>query len=251
MLLYLAVTLLLRNESQAVKVAAGLREASGRVVNVDAEHPDPSTNGQLVYVTGMATADKPVKDPVFHVRAKALVLSRTVSMYQWVENDDVETQNGHTIHSYTYSKHWNAEPISSGDFSEPKGHENPPMPVQSQQFVAAAHCGALTLDPSLTAMLANGQPLQLPANQALRRGWRRTQQGVYKGADPNNPAIGDLRVSFAITPNQMVSVVAANQAGALTTYQTTNGATIELIATGLKPESALFRTAQIQNQEVL
>jgi len=242
-LIPLAVFLLYWNEGRAVKEEAGLNEGIAQVITISSAQPAPASNGKLVYVTGMATADHPVGDPTFHIQAQGLVLTRTVSMYQWVEHEQSLDHNGLTVNTYTYSREWSSSRIANSH-----GHHNPPMPIHTEQFMAAAHCGKLVMKQDLVAKLGSGANFAVPKGQALRAGWQRTQAGLYKGSDPTNPAIGDLKVSFSLVPNENVSIVAANHSGTLRTFTTSNGTPIEFIAAGTKPASDLFKTDEIQNQ---
>ncbi len=190
-------------------------------------------------------ADAPTTDAQFHVRANGLVLTRAVSMYQWVEHED-DSRTGHSTPSY--SKEWVDSPIRSASFHEPVTHKNPAMPVRSHRFVAAAHCGSLALAPSLTGILAHGQPLALSTEQFVRQGWTRNARGLYKGADPRRPAIGDIKVSYYVIPNQTVSIASKNKSGLLCTYQSTHDTPIAIIVPGTKSARALFKSAQAENR---
>lgn len=245
-LIPIAVFLLYWNEGRAVKVETGLNEGSASVTTIDARQPSPVSNGKLVYVTGLATADHSVSDPIFHIQVRGLALKRTVSMYQWVEHEQSQDHNGQTVSTYTYSQEWSPSEVHNSH-----GHNNTPMPIKTKQFISAAHCGKLIMQQGLIAKLGDGAKFPAPNGKALRSGWHRTKDGLYRGSDPAHPAIGDMKVSFSLVPNENVSVVAANHGGTLSSFATSNGTPIELIAAGTQPSSGLFKTAEVENQVLL
>ena len=71
--------------------------------------------------------------------------------------------------------------------------------------------------------------------------------GFYIGQNPNNPAVGDTRVTFAYVPSDVpLSVVSAQTGNSLTPYNTKNGQ-IELTANGVKSADEMFANAQKVN----
>ena len=73
------------NEGRAVKTARSLEEGGGAVVSVAADKVDAQNEGKLVHLTGLATTDEILADPVFGISDKAIRLDRDVEMYQWHE----------------------------------------------------------------------------------------------------------------------------------------------------------------------
>ena len=123
-----AGALLFWNEGRAVKTARRLAEGAGAVVRVPSDKVDAANEGKLVHVSGRAETKETLADPQFGVSATAIKLTRSVEIYQWVEEKDVkrEKQGDKTIEktTYTYKKAWCASPIDSSKFKE-AGHENP------------------------------------------------------------------------------------------------------------------------------
>ncbi len=75
---------------------------------------------------------------------------------------------------------------------------------------------------------------------------RPEEGGYYIGANPRDPQIGDVRITFEYVPNGPVSVVACQQNGALAAYQTETGP-IELLETGTVSANKMFSNAQSAN----
>ena len=105
-LIVISIVLLWWNEGRAVKTYQALREGGKTVVSVAADRVDPGMEGKLVHVTGKAVTGGVVADDVFGVAAPALVLSRTVEMYQWKEKRSEHTKKnigGSTETETTYT----------------------------------------------------------------------------------------------------------------------------------------------------
>jgi len=250
------------NEGRAIHRAKTLEIGAGQVVTVPADAPVAGNEGKLVHITGVAEADKPVKDPVFGIVADALKLRRDVEMYQWKEDSKSETKQKlgggeETTTTYTYSKAWASGLIDSSNFKEPSGHKNPAeMPVDSETFVAPAiHVGKFQLPPSLTDKIDNYVPR--PATEAEAKAAAKetdadiqtvTGGQLYVGADPGTPAVGDLRVTFKMAPSGPVSIVAKQIGDTFEEFIAENGRSIEpLLQTGTHSAQAMFQAEQEGN----
>jgi hypothetical protein len=240
-----AVVLLYWNEGRAVDAIRALSRGAASVVEVTADAVDPTTGGKLVHVSGMLRPTTPAKDPVFGVTGDGLVrLSRIVEMYQWEEESATKSQQNvggskTTETTYTYKRDWSAQPVDSGHFKVPGGHQNPPMPVRSTAFDGAGvKIGAWQVDPSVLNKLSTFTPL--PARAAPPAGYQASGDGFYRGQDPGQPAVGDVRVNFAGVPAQTVSVAAGQTSGVLTLFRDPNGYTIALAEPGVVSAATLF-----------
>jgi len=98
--------------------------------------------------------------------------------------------------------------------------------------------GAYKVDPSLLNKVSAFSGVH--AQSAAPSGYQASGDGFYRGADSNQPAIGDVRVTFTGVPAQTVSVAAADASGVLTAYRDTNGYTIALAEPGAVSASGLF-----------
>jgi hypothetical protein len=244
-----SIILLYWNEGRAVNAATALSSGAASVVEVSPGAVDPHTDGKLVHVTGMMKAATAARDPVFGVTGDGtLRLSRSVEMYQWKEQSSSHSEQSvggskTTDTTYTYQHAWSAQPIASAQFKVPGGHENPPMPLQSATFDGGGiTLGAYQVDPPVLAKLADYSPL--PPATPPPADYKLVGDAFYHGQDANQPAIGDLRVTFSAIPSQTVSVAAAQSGGVLTAYREASGYTIALAEPGVVPAAALFQDAQ-------
>ena len=71
--------------------------------------------------------------------------------------------------------------------------------------------------------------------------------GYYLGKDPNNPQIGDLRVTFSVVLPTDVSLVSQQTGETFVPYQAKNG-TVELLKTAVVSRDQMFAEAQSANK---
>lgn len=258
LLLIVSIVLLSWNEGRAVKRYKTLNEGAGAVVTVDSTEVDPGKDGSLVHTTGTAlTTDNPT-DSEFGISTHAIKLIREVEMYQWTEDTDKETRKKlgggtETVTTYKYTKEWSPKHISSSDFKEPTGHTNPAsMRFNNKTFTAnPVTVGAFTLANSQVNMIRGGEPFPFPDDYAVPARLEPATLSptqLYIGEDPSNPAVGDLKVTYTMVPEQMVSLVAAQYQDSFQPYQTKAGGTIDLLQVGTHSSAAMIQTAQDNNK---
>jgi len=244
-----SVVLLYWNEGRAVDAIRALNSGAASIMEVDAASVDPQANGKLVHASGTMQPTTSARDPVFGVTGDGLLrLSRTVEMYQWKEETSSQSQQSvggskTTETTYTYRRVWSEQPIVSTQFKVRDGHQNPAMQVRSATFDAGeVKLGAYKVDPSLLNKVTIFTPLQVQS--APPAGYQAAGDGFYRGQDPGQPAIGDVRVSFAGIPAQTVSIAGAQSNGVLTAYRDANGYTIALAEPDVVTAAGLFRDEQ-------
>ena len=158
-----------------------------------------------------------------------------------------------TVTTYSYSREWSASHNDSGAFRHPEGHANPPMAFARREFVAGdAKLGAFALPPDLLGKLGDGARTDVdPAALAGRAAPTPPEQVVdgilYVGANPAAPQVGDLKVSYFLTPNGPVSVIGRQTGGGLSPYQTKAGGTLYIIDPGERDAAQMFKQAESEN----
>ncbi len=248
------------NEGRAVQTYKSLQEGRGAVVSVQAEKADPANESRLVHLSGMATTQETLTDPVFRVAEQAIRLLRKAETYQWVEEKKSEKKKKlgggeETVTTYSYSKDWKEGRIDSGDFKEPAGHANPPsLAFESQSWQARqVNIGGFQLSDGLTGSIRRSVEVAfkqaaleaLPAE--LKTKARIHGSGLYLGGDPASPAVGDVRVSFSKVPPADVSVIAQQTGARLGPYQTQAGDRLEMLEAGVVTADAMFKGAEQAN----
>jgi hypothetical protein len=246
------------NEGRAVDRYKTLAEGASTVLSVAADKVDPGNEGKLLHTTGKAVTEDTVTDKTFGVSAKALKLRRKVEMYQWKQEKHSRRKKKlgggtKTVTTYTYTKNWSGKLIDSQKFRQAQGHENPSaMPYQTQEWLAdTVTLGAFRLATSLVRKIDVYKPLPVSASalpEALRAKIKINGEGLYLGADPNQPRVGDTRIAFAVTPPTEISVVAGQTNGTLSAYQTKAGGSLELLQEGTCSADIMFHQALEQNR---
>lgn len=255
-----ACVFLFWNEGRAVKTARSLAEGAGLVHTVPADRIDPANEGKLIHIAGMLTAAGPALDNDFGMKSNGVRLMRRVEMFQWTEEQESETQKklggGETTKTtYRYSKNWADHPIDSAKFKERSGHANPQMTYRSRFVVAPQpKLGAFAVPSDLLRNFGAEERLAVADEQLQAIGKRLNKpvqvvDGIlYVSQDPTQPAVGDLRVSFADARLQPASIVAAQTGSGLGPYRTQAGGSVELIAAGQVSAASMFKEAQDENR---
>jgi len=243
-----SVILLWWNEGRAVEAIRALDRGAKQVIEAQASAVDPTNEGKLVHLSGMMETKAPARDAAFGVGADNLLrLKRTVEMFQWVEHKEAHSHKNlggseTTETTYSYRKEWADHPVDSSHFHEAGGHGNPSMPVRSATIDSQdVRLGAYKIDrgvldaASAFASFDPGQATSLPA------GYSKTGDTLYRGSDPNAPAIGDVRVHYKAVPAQTMSVVAVQTGGVLAAFHDANGYKIALADAGVVPGAVMFK----------
>ena len=145
-----------------------LSEVAKKSVPVKADAVDTSANGKFVSVTGALLTDEKLGDPELLNPGSYIKLDRRVEMFAWTEKKDSKTEKKLggkkvTTTTLTYVKEWSSAPKRPGDFERPEGHENPALPLPSEQFtVPKASVAAYPFNPEDPAVeLPSGERLKL------------------------------------------------------------------------------------------
>lgn len=128
------------------------------------------------------------------------------------------------------------------------------MPHGSDTFTAReVRLGAYRLSSNLIGKMDENKPLAVTpkafeeANADVRSAFRIQGSGLYKGAHPGSPAIGDVKVEFKVVEPQTISLVARQVGDSFEPYTTKAGGTIELLRPGTLTSEAMFEKAIQEN----
>ena len=208
------------NEGHGLRTAQSLEQAQKVLISVPNSPVDPKNDNKVVYFTGLATTNDILTDPLFGISEKAIKLERKVEMYQWEENSDTqtETQMGGSekeITNYTYAQTWSDKLINSSGFKDQTGHQNPAaMPIQSKHNHAPnVTIGDFHLPAGLVTQISGETAVDLSKidtaalQNKVNKPVKHVGEGLYVGADPQAPQIGDLRINLFVVFPQNVSVI--------------------------------------------
>jgi hypothetical protein len=192
---------------------------------VSADRIDPLHEGWTVSTSGKLTVGAPARDTQLGISADAVMLLRYVEMLQWREQCAGQQCEYKTV--------WSPQRIDSRRFREPEEHKNPDrMPMTSARFAAQqVRLGKFLVDAAIIGNYRLGAGLQakphaypvssaqLPANLGIS--FRDFNDGLYAGNDPQNPAVGDVRVSYRIISASDVEMVGVQRGERLVVKKST------------------------------
>ena len=146
------------------------------------------------------------------------------------------------------SAHWSANTVTLGAFTLGPGLRDKittyvPVPASGAALpgidgAAAPANLAQALAPAARPTHKKGKhkakarPLAAAAVQAPASPWKASGEGLYFGADPGSPAVGDLRVSFSKVAPTDVSLIARQTGKTFGPYQTDAGNALEMLTEG-------------------
>jgi len=255
-----SVVLLFWNEGRAVQTHRSLMEGAGLVVDVDTGKVDPANEGKLVHVSGEIKTTAALNDPEFGVSAAGVHLVRVVEMYQWKEETSTETRKNaggseDTVTTYSYVNTWAESRIDSSKFRRPDGHANPQMRYSRYEAVASdAKLGAFRPGERVLRMLPANDQVRVDPEVATRvaqrlRGPAQSVDGrLYIGADPANPRIGDLRISYQLVKAGLASVIGRQAGSDFADYQTQAGDRLLMARPGVVSAADMFKAAEQENR---
>lgn len=254
LLLFIAAfPVLFLNEGSEVKRIQGLKEGASVLVEATSGAVDPALEGKLVHLSGTAVTKDILQDSEFGVTVNGVGLERKVLMYQWEEKVSQRTEKEigggeKTIREYSYVKSWNSSPIDSTQFKKPEGHSNPAsMRYVGKDWSAAnVTVGAYQLNASQIGRVGSAEALTLetgkkyPILSSTSASIRNNE--FYLGRDPDEPRIGDLRVSYTMRKPGPVTLI-AKQTGSTFAPFATKSTTIDLLKNASMTSDEMFAAA--------
>lgn len=167
--------------------------------------PRAGQHGFMARLVGTPRVIESPHDPEFNLTVNTPVLNRHVEMFQWRE-----ISIGDNIH---YELDWVDHLIDAARFRQPGGHANPArFPLDNKRFMAGlVQMDGFQLGQTLVRALPGAQvvtpePSALPEN--LGASFSRYHDYLMTSANPAEPRLGDVRVSWEEVPLQQVTVVA-------------------------------------------
>lgn len=255
-----ASALLWWNEGRAVKTSKMLKSAESACVDVaDVSTVDPALNGKMIHATAVAKTDEVLVDPDFGVQAGAIRLVRETEYYQWVEHSKSETKDKlgggqETVTTYTYSREWVSSPVNSANFHDPdyQGSNSVRLTVADNEIRASkVDFGGYVLPPSLVAAIPANTPAAVPASLAEGEDTFVSGNMVYYGADPQKPAVGDVRVSFLQADGGEASILAQVTGNTFEAFKHKNGKSLMTLQMGNHSMESMFESEKAANKTIL
>ena len=181
-------------------------------------------------------------------------------MYQWAQRETGTTEKvidgtKQLVGTYAYDQVWAAARIDSSQFFE-RGHQNPQLPIQNATFDAQdAAVGGFQIAPGLLDQIDAFDPVPAPpedvaaASAALGAVVHQVQGCYVVGANPDEPAIGDLRICYDAVPLDLTVSVLGGQTGKTITDWTTPGGhrLVARLVPGRTSVDSLYEAAEPQS----
>lgn len=216
-------------------------EIAAASTEVSADDNSARVSG-IISATGPLRTTGPVADPLYVASTSDwLDLHRVVEVYAWHQIAEVQEERRpfwfrKRTTTYTYVLDWTSSPQDSSQFHQPDGHQNREVPVPSVRFRGPGlQLGAWSLQlPDWSPPLPGLQRIHTseldfaPATGAV------TPVGhyLYLGdAAADNPAVGDVRISFHGSPQGIVATMfGAIDKGTLAPHSTRKSMFFDLLA---------------------
>ncbi len=265
-----ATWLLWWNEERTFKTAGAIGEAQLVAQDVeDISRVDPSLNGKVIHAMGRADTKDIIRDTLFGVETSAINLKREAEYYQYEEESHTETRKKlgggeEKVTTYTYNANWVDSPIDSNNFKDTsyRGRNIILANVEDETIRAKdVTFGAYKLPQFLADRIGGAEPMTLSSvdKKSLAtvinapQGYNASDmihvQGstVYIGANPGQPTIGDVRITFTQTPPADVSIIAQVTGNTFEPFTASNGYKFSRLEDGRHSSSAMFEDARSEN----
>ena len=246
-LIILSIVLFWYNENRSVKQATALKEMQSNIITLPDTKYKPEYNNKPILIQGEVKPISTVTDSTFGVISDGLVLQRDVTMYQWKEHKSSHSEDNVggstvTITTYDYKKGWHSHSQNSSSFKHPEGHSNPTMLYSNKLFTTDANIGDFHIPRDIVQRFNisssyNGLD-KMPENIGNSKNYK---SFLYIGDNPNNPNIGDTRITYRYTPAGVYSLATKAQNRGLVDYTTSNGMEFTFIREGKVSADKIFK----------
>ncbi len=246
-LIVASILLLSWNENRSINQTLALEKMQSKIVTLPDTKYDIKYDNIPVLIQGDVLPKKALEDAQFQVKSDGLSLHREVAMYQWREKKTTESRDKlgggtETITTYDYLKEWSRREVDSSSFRHPENHKNPPMTVDAKSFTSDANIGDFYLSENIINHFSNSaSPLTLSSVPKEIDGFSNHQTFLYKGADINTPAIGDIKITYTQTPKGVYSIVGMAKDKSIVPYLSQNEKDFLFIRAGKVSANQIFQ----------
>lgn len=257
------------NEGRAVKASDALKDFQKNYVELpDIHKVDPAYEGKAVHATGVATTADTLRDTSFGIAVNAMKLVRNVEYYQWTQRSSSESKDKlggstETTTTYTYEASWCSSPVNSNDFKDPdyKGKNFVLRAVENAgQAASNVMFGAYRLTPGIIGRITGEEPAYPSLSEAQKKQLLAnvadstvmvTVSGdqVYIGANPAEPRIGDVRITFTqVTSPKTISLLQKVVNGTFENYVAKNGKPFSKVEMGTVSAENMIENQKAANK---
>ncbi|MBP3255072.1 MAG: hypothetical protein J6M60_01075 [Clostridia bacterium] len=241
-ILLIAGTILLWwNEGNNVKNIQTVKEVTETAINVNSNSIDSKNEGKLICTSGnLEIVNEPIYDTLNPMAGiKTAKYTKVVEMYQWDE-DEHESNNRTT---YSYEKKWSEDKIDSTKFHQ-SGHDNiGTFPSRTESYYANdVRLGEFKLSGDQIKNFPTSATLTLNSNTPVPSGYRVYGNYITNTENPDNPNIGDIRISYKYNDYKEATVLAVQSGNTFTNFVSSSGKEVNRV------ESGILNSSQITNK---
>jgi hypothetical protein len=244
------------NEGNSIRTENDLKQGNKEIISVNSDTPLPENENKLVHLSGKVETADTLIDSEFGITANAIALSRKVLIYQWVESTTERTEkelggSEKVVTEYNYNKDWVSTPINSSGFKIKEGHLNKcNFPYRDTITMAQnAKVGSFDLTAPLLNQIDKFEDYVIDST-LLDDTLMISSNTIYLGSEKINddPEIGDMKISFQVAyAPEMVSIMAQQVNGTLSTYVGENGTEISKLAYGTVSADNMMKLSLKEN----
>ena len=274
-MLIAGTVLLFWNEGRTVKTTRMLKEAQGVCVELgDINQVNAEMNGKMIHASGFADTQDVLTDGQFDISIVGIKLIRSTEYYQWVEHQHSETKDKvgggqETVTTYTYSKEWVSSPVNSSSFEDPQYRgidNNVLLNVEDKTWQAEnVTFGAYQFPASLIEQMSKTEPLNIELKPEVVQTYEADFHRVYNvtdaqtflhpsgnvlyiGVNPNNPTVGDVRVTYKKVLPGDVSILAKVNGNTFEKFTAKNGYSLITLEDGTVSMDEMFANEHASNK---
>jgi len=252
---------------------SALEETERAVVVVDdVSAVVPALHDKAIHACAVADTDHVLVDDEFGVREVALIVERKVEYYQYKESESTDSDGDTT---YSYSTLWVPSPIDSDKFHRTGFKNSVLVKIASlTQYAENPKFGGYTLPQSLVSAIGGAVPAMAnPSGEQLAKIHSTVEDtkpkpthalspeantsdsksgstghslvhvfpsSFYFGKSPNEPSVGDVRVTLSKVPRGDVCVIAKVTGSTFAPYKASNGTSVSMVTRGTVSAGAMF-----------
>ncbi|SFV51001.1 hypothetical protein MNB_SV-12-1118 [hydrothermal vent metagenome] len=242
-----SIILLSYNENRSINQTLALEEMQSKIITLQSTKYDTKYENNPILIQGEVTPIKELEDSQFGVKSDGLVLERRVEMYQWRENKTTKSEDKmggstETTTTYDYAKEWSSTSIDSSSFKHPENHQNPPMAYSRATYTTDANIGDFYLSKNIINHFSTGSSFDGLSSMPDKIGDMKNYKSyLYKGKNPNTPAIGDIKITYTQAPKGTYSLAGMVKKKALVPYISQNDRTLLFVRNGIVSADKIFQ----------
>jgi len=203
-------------------------ELENEIIVLDKPVVRAENEGKLVLIKGILSTDEEyLYDKDFDIAFHTSLLKRTVYMYQWIEVENGDSEDGYY---YNYYKNWSSDVINSNKFKDDflKKYRNPnkSKPVNDKYWTAYTNLGDFLLPKKFADTLETNVILTgLDPVYGEKYGMTVIDDECYSTVVNGEPKIGDVEIEFTGLDFDLlgtVSMIGMQKGNSVEPYYTKN-----------------------------